>query len=427
MPALSPTMQAGIIGKWLLKEGDSASPGDALAEIETDKASMAFECTDDLVIAKLLVPEGAEVAVGAPIMVTVEEGEDISAFANFEAPAAAAAAAPATPALAPVPSTPPPTPAAASPVASTSVPTSAPVVSRPDGARIFASPLAKRLARDAGIDLGNVQGSGPNGRIIAEDVKSAPTGATGVVSQRNMLPQAHMHTGEGSTGVYSDFELSALASAVAARYTHAKQVVPHYYLSIDLNLEKLVSMRNDLGEDMSLTNFFVKAAASAMETVPDVNGSWMDTFVRRYDQVDINLVMGTGDGLITPVIRDVGGKGIQELSDELNALEDSLFDDEEGEVISSTSEIAPGTFSIHNLGMYGVKAAAPIVLPPQACALALGTITETVVPCPINKWKVVPMMTATLSNDHRVVDGAIAAQWLSAFKTLVENPVGLML
>jgi pyruvate dehydrogenase E2 component (dihydrolipoamide acetyltransferase) len=158
-----------------------------------------------------------------------------------------------------------------------------------------------------------------------------------------------------------------------------------------------------------------------------VNGAWMDTFVRRYEQVDINLVMGTGDGLITPVIRDVGSKGVSQLADELHTLEDSLFSDEEGHVISPAAELAPGTFSIHNLGMFGTKAASPIVLPPQSCALALGTITDTVLPCPANKWKTSPMMTVTLSCDHRVVDGAVAAQWLQAFKTYVENPVGMML
>ena len=174
----------------------------------------------------------------------------------------------------------------------------------------------------------------------------------------------------------------------------------------------------------------MKGAANAMKDVPDVNGAWMDTFVRRYEQVDINLVMGTGEGLITPVIRDCGGKGVSQIAEEVNALEDSLFLDEEGEEVNPAvvaAELAPGTFSIHNLGMFGTKAASPIVLPPQACALALGTITETVVPCSVNKWKSAPVMVVTLSCDHRVVDGAVAAQWLQAFKTYVENPVGMML
>jgi len=305
----------------------------------------------------------------------------------------------------------------------------APSAARASGARIFASPLAKKLARDAGIDLSALTGTGPNGRIIAADVKNAPAtnGQAAIAAATRAGGVAHVTSGEGSTGAYSDFELSELALSVAARYTHAKQVVPHYYLSIDLNLTKMLQMRDDLGGDMDTTNFFLKAVAGAMKEVPDVNGAWMDSFVRRYEQVDINLVMGSGTGLLTPVIRDVGGKGLRELSNELADLEYSLFADANGEKVASTAELAPGTFSIHDLGMFGVKAAAPIVLPPQACALALGTITDTVVPHATTKWAVAPVMTATLSVDHRVVDGAVAAQWLSAFKALIENPVGLML
>jgi pyruvate dehydrogenase E2 component (dihydrolipoamide acetyltransferase) len=260
---------------------------------------------------------------------------------------------------------------------------------------------------------------------VASDVRNAP--AAGATSSVQRAVQAAVTTSVGSAGVYSDFEMSDLALGVAARYTHAKQVVPHYYLSVDLNLSKLLAMRADLGGSLDTTTFFMKAAASAMKDVPDVNGAWMDTFVRQYDQVDINLIMGSGAGLVTPVVRDVGSKGLEELSVELNNMEDSLFADEEGEVVSSTAEMAPGTFSIHDLGMFGIKAASPIVLPPQSCALALGTITDTVVPHPETKWTTAPIMTATLSVDHRVVDGAVAAQWLASFRKYVENPVGLML
>ena len=413
----------GTIGKWLVKEGDSAAPGDALAEIETDKASMAFECTDDMVIAKFLVAEGTEVKVGDPIMVTVEEG-DISAFSDFVAPGGAGA-----PAAAPAPTTAPAAaPAAAAAAASAPTPAAVP---RAAGERVAASPLARRLAREAGVDITTLSGTGFGGRIVAADVSKAPAGGVAPVAPsgaaRAVLPQAGMVQGTGGSGVYSDFELSELARGVADRYTHAKQVVPHYYLSVELNMEKLVQMRSDLGGEVSVLNLIMKGAASAMKDVPDVNGSWMDTFVRRYDQVDINLVMGTGDGLITPVIRDVGGKGVSQIAAEVNALEDSLFLDHEGEVVNPAAELAPGTFSIHNLGMYGTKAASPIVLPPQSCALALGAIADSVVPCPTNRWKTSPTMTVTLSCDHRVVDGAVAAQWLQAFKTYVENPVGLML
>jgi len=388
----------------------------AIAEIETDKASMAFEAQDDMFIAKFLVEEGQEVTVGAPIFVSVEGASDVAAFSAFEAPAAVAA-----------PEA--PKPAAAAPAAAPAAVAPAATAARASGARVFASPLARKLARDAGIDLLSLKGTGPGGRIIATDVKNAPAASehAAVAAASRAGSVANVSSGVGSTGAYSDFELSELALGVAARYTHAKQVVPHYYLSIDLNLTKMLQMRDDLGGDIDTANFFMKAVAGAMKEVPDVNGAWMESFVRRYEQVDINLIMGSGAGLLTPVIRDVGGKGLRELSNELGKLEDSLFSDSEGEHVSIAAELAPGTFSIHDLGMFGVKAAAPIVLPPQACALALGTITDTVVPHATTKWAVAPVMTATLSVDHRVVDGAVAAQWLSAFKTLVENPVGLML
>jgi len=412
-----------------VKVGDPVSPGMAIAEIETDKASMAFEAQDDMIVAKFLVEEGQEVAVGAPIFVSVEKAGDVGAFSSFQAPAVVAAPAQAKPVAAKAVAVPAAAPAAkaATPAAT---PAAAPVVARASGTRVFASPLARKLARDAGVDLSALRGTGPNGRIVAADVKNAPAASSHAAiaaATRAAGGVANVTSGVGSTGAYADFELSELALGVAARYTHAKQVVPHYYLSIDLNLTKMLQMRKDLGGDMDTTNFFLKAVAGAMKEVPDVNGAWMDSFVRRYEQVDINLIMGSGAGLLTPVIRDVGGKGLRELSNELSALEDSLFADAQGSKVASTAELAPGTFSIHDLGMFGVKAAAPIVLPPQACALALGTITDTVVPHASTKWAVAPVMTATLSVDHRVVDGAVAAQWLSAFKTLIENPVGLML
>jgi len=183
---------------------------------------------------------------------------------------------------------------------------------------------------------------------------------------------------------------------------------------------------------LSLMDFLVKATALAVRQVPDVNASWMDTFVRRYEQVDVNIVMGSGAGTITPVIRDAGKKGLKALSAEIAALDETLFEDEEGLVVRDASLIAPGTISIHNLGMFGVKAASPIILPPQACALAFGAVVDTVVPNPLAKagednWKVAPIMVATLSCDHRVVDGAVAAQYLQGFKALVENPAGMIL
>lgn len=375
---------------------------------------MAFEAQDDFVIAKFLANEGDEVNVGVPIFVSVSSKNDVGAFSSFQAPTASLSPKPVAPAPA----------AVAAPAAKPVVAAAVPASSASKG-RVFASPLARKLAREAGIDLNAIAGTGPGGRIIAADVKSAP--AQVAASKAAATSPAKVTTGVGSSGVYSDFELSDLALGVAARYTQAKQVVPHYYLSIDLNLTKLMQLRQDLGGNLDPSVFFMKAVAGAMKEVPDVNGAWMDSFVRRYEQVDINLIMGSGSGLITPVIRDVGGKGLKALATEVNDLEDSLFADAEGKVVAKAAELAPGTFSIHDLGMFGIKSAAPIVLPPQSCALALGTVTDTVVPHPTTKWTVAPVLTATLSVDHRVVDGAVAAQWLAAFKLLVENPAGLML
>ena len=317
----------------------------------------------------------------------------------------------------------------------------------------MASPLARKLLRDAGLSAGAAQaikGTGPGGRVVSSDVISAiAAGVTGKAAAaaapagRAAAPVA----AGGVPGVFQDFELSDLARAVADRQTAAKQSVPHYYLSVELNLGKLLKLREELNAaaapakggkgaadgGLSVLDFMVKASALAMKQVPDVNAAWMDSFVRRYDQVDVNLVMGTGAGLLTPVIRDTGALGLKAISKEIALFEDSLFTDGEGaDAALDASKMAVGTFSIHNLGMYGVKSAAPIVLTPQSCALALGAIVDTVVPSASpspegDNWEVAPVMVATLSCDHRVVDGAVGAQWLSALKTLVENPSSMLL
>jgi len=233
--------------------------------------------------------------------------------------------------------------------------------------------------------------------------------------------------------VYQDFELLDVSRALAARMTAAKQVVPHYYLSVELNLAKLVDLRAQLNADggetkVSVLDLLVKAVGLAVKQVPDVNASWNETFVRRYSQVDVNLVMGVGSSVITPVVRDVNGKGLRAIGKEVASFEDMAFDGQ-GQPVDA-SKVAVGTISVHDLGMYGVKSAAPIVLPPQACALALGAIVDTVVPSQASKdtdWAVAPVVVATLSCDHRVIDGAVGAQYLSALKLLVENPVALIL
>jgi pyruvate dehydrogenase E2 component (dihydrolipoamide acetyltransferase) len=308
-------MESGSIASWLLKEGDKFEAGTAICEVETDKATVTYEGTDEGYLAKILVGSG-EVKVGQPIMVTVEEEGDIGAFGDFKLDSVVAAPAPA----------PTPAPAAAPTPAPSPAPVAAPIAAAPvpSGGRVFASPFARKIARETGKDLGSIKGTGPNGRIVAEDVMAAsatiPSPEAGApapaAAARVTLPPT------GIDGVYTDFELSDIAMSVAARHTHAKQVVPHYYLSVDLNLTKLLALRatlnagiKDEASGLSVVDFMVKASALAMKTVPDVNGSWMDTFVRRYDQVDVNVVMGSGEGLLTPCVKNAGGKGLKAISE----------------------------------------------------------------------------------------------------------------
>jgi len=462
-------METGAIAKWNLQEGDKFDVGTSICEVETDKATVSFDATDEGYIAKILVTSG-DITVGQPIMVTVEEEEDIAAFANFslaDAPAAAAAAA--TGSTTTTTTTPEPTAAAAvpPPVSQPAVAASAPAAVSSSGERVFASPLAKKLAREAGLPLAEIAqllggaGAGTGGRLVAADVMkaaamprsaattAATTASTTTTAAGSAAPPASATMDLGSSistsgsGVYGDFVLSDTARAIAARQTLAKQVVPHYYLSVELNLTQLLAMREalnatnnkskDTQEGLSVLDFLVKASALAMKQVPDVNGAWMDTFVRRYEQVDINLVMGAGSFVTTPVLRDVCSTGLAEVSKQIAGFEDTLFAEEGQENELTAENAALGTFSIHNLGIYGVKSAAPIVLTPQACALSLGAIVDTVLPADADSaegspnWQVAPVMTATLSCDHRVVDGAVGAQWLSAFKALVENPMTMVL
>jgi pyruvate dehydrogenase E2 component (dihydrolipoamide acetyltransferase) len=453
-------METGSISRWNVKEGDRFEPGTAFCDVETDKATVSFDATDEGFVAKILVGSG-EVKVGQPIMITVEEEADLKAFANFtlaEVQRPAAVVSQKSPAAA-VPEV-----AAASAPSVSSTPSK--TVSSSGNSRIFASPLARKLTRDANQTMTNVsavlngQGTGPNNRFIAADVvkglsliSQQPAGAQkkeALQAQPSSSSKSVVSSQQSSsTGPYADFELSDIARDLSARLTVTKQTVPHYYVSVELNLKNLLEIRetfnkqfsnakksNKAGESatsgLSVMDFLVKGAALAMKQVPDVNGSWMDTFVRRYDQVDINLVLGSGTSIATPILRDVGSRGLTCLSEEISSFENALFSKDQTAVehfINDPKKMAIGTFSIHNLGGYGIKSAAPIVLSPQSCALAFGAIVDTVVPSAESDkgWEVAPVMIATISCDHRVVDGAVSAQYLAAFKQLIENPMNLML
>ena len=373
---------------------------------------MTFDAQDEGYLAKILVGSG-DIKVGQPIMVTVDDAANVAAFSSFKLEGVAAAASAAAPVA----------PAAAKPVAAAPakavVAASPPSSSSDDGSRVVASPFARKLARDNGVDIALLKGkgSGPNGRIVAADIANAPallSASKAAGAAKTAVGKAVSTKGSSTGSVYEDFELSDLSRALADRFTKSKVHVPHYYLSVELNLAKLLELRQQLNSDnkaddgcsVSVLDLLVKATGLAVKQVPDVNGSWNESFIRRYTQVDINLVMGAGASVVTPVIRNVNTKGLRQITSEIAGFEDNLFREDKTSGAFSTidpSALAPGTFSIHNLGMFGVKSAAPIILPPQACALAFGAVVDSVVPRAGagDNWEVAPVMVATLSCDHR--------------------------
>jgi len=434
LPALSPTMESGTIASWNLEEGQAFAAGDILCSVETDKATVDFEAQDDGVLAKILKDAGPDsLQCGEKICITVEEEEDAGAFADYVLDEAASAP-PATtpePAAAPVAATPAPvTPPPAAPTPAAPAPSA--------GGSVVASPLAHMLAKDMGYDISSIAGTGPGGRVIAADVKEfVPSAAEAVPAAATAAPaQAAIAVAAPVAGVgYTDYPLSESAQQTAAQLAHSKQNVPHYYLTVDLSVDELLAMRSKLnatigedGQQLGVYELLLKAAAAAMKAVPSANASWMDSVVRVYDSVDINVVVGNGDALYTPVIRDVGKRGVKSLSEDVTSFVSAL---EEEEPSLGEEFNAMGTFTVMNLGMYGIKSCAPIIREPQACALALGTLENRIVPNDVEGsdeiYKESVMMTATLSCDHRVVDGAVGAQWLSAFKSHVENPTTLLL
>lgn len=422
LPALSPTMEVGTIATWKFAEGASFDAGDVVCEVETDKAVVDFEVQDEGVIAKILVDAGSEIKVGAPIMITVSDPSDVAAFKDYKLETSSA----------PEPTAPSPAPDATPAPAATPAPIQAPtpVVSPSTGDRVFASPLARKLAKEAGYEISGIPGTGPIGRIIAADVVGfTPAAAPAVEEVAGVAAPAEVAPVQGIG--YVDYPISDQAREIAARLTKSKQEVPHYYLSVEIELDSLLALRKELnaavGDDsVTLNDLLVKAAALAMKATPGVNASWLGSSVRVYDRCDVNVVAGVGDGLVAPVVKDVGALGLKALSDDIRAKVESA---ESGTL--RPEDCAIGTFSIVNLGMYGVKSASPIVTEPQAAVLALGAAAERVLP---NEdpdaeeiYRMATMLTATCSFDHRVVDGAVGAQWLAAYKQLVENPVTMLL
>ena len=413
MPALSPTMTEGTLARWLKKEGDGVEPGDVIAEIETDKATMEVEAVDEGTLGKILVADGTEgVAVNSVIAVLMGEGEDSQALEDATAgldeqsvPQSAAR----TESTAPAPasaremsteavSAPAPVPA-----------TEAPKQPTPKPDRVAASPLARRMAAQSGLDLGSIRGSGPHGRIVKADIdRILQAGTVPVASEAEQPPER--------------IELSNVRRVIAARLLEAKQTIPHFYLETDADAGALLDLRRRINADLererrvTVNDLVVKATAMALRRVPQVNSAWGGDHIVSHRQVHVAVAVAVDDGLFTPVVRNTDRKGILEIAGEIRALADKT---RSGKLMPE--EYQGGTFSVSNLGMYGIEAFAAVINPPQSGILAVGAATER----PIVRdgtVKSAPVMTLTLSGDHRVIDGAVGARWLAELRAFIEDP-----
>ena len=431
MPALSPTMEEGTLAKWLVKEGDTVSSGDIIAEIETDKATMEFEAVDEGTIGKLLIAEGTEgVKVNALIAVLLEDGEEASDAVPSSASADDAGDKAAATAVSAEPATPTAersaTPAPAAPAAS-------------DGTRIFASPLARRIAADQGLELSALQGSGPHGRIVKADVlaagdaptKPAPT-AGPAVSAATPAPAPSV-SADAIAKIYTNREfteipLDGMRKTIAARLTEAKQTIPHFYLRRDIKIDNLLSFRGQLnkqlearGVKLSVNDFIIKACALALQTVPAANAVWAGDRVLQLTPSDVAVAVAIEGGLFTPVLKDAEQKSLSTLSTEMKDLATR----------ARSKKLAPheyqgGSFAISNLGMFGIDNFDAVINPPHGAILAVGAGVKKPVIDEDGQVSVATVMSVTLSVDHRVIDGALGAELLQAIVDNLENPMGML-
>jgi len=408
MPALSPTMETGTLAKWLVKVGDVVESGSMIAEIETDKATMEIESIDDGVVGKLLVEEGAEnIPVGELIVVLLEEGEDASAVDSVSAPSLPVTA----------PSDVPAAVATPEPVVTPEPVAVAPAPAIKSGDRVFASPLVKRIAEQSGYDISTISGTGPRGRVIKRDVESyAPSAAAAVA---------------GATPIDGDapfevIKLSDMRKTIAKRLTESKQNIPHFYLSVDAELDNLLSARKNLNAlsdeyRISVNDFVIKACAMALMKVPEANVQFHSDVIHRFKRADISVAVAIEGGLITPVVRGAEQKGLRAISDEIKDLTNRAH---AGKL--APEEYSGGTFSISNMGMMGIKQFDAVINPPQAAILAVGSGE----PRPVVKngeLTVATVMTVTLSCDHRAIDGAVGAAYLAALKMFLQEPSAMLL
>ncbi|MBB3566137.1 pyruvate dehydrogenase complex dihydrolipoamide acetyltransferase [Rhizobium sp. BK491] len=445
MPALSPTMEEGNLAKWLVKEGDKIKSGDVIAEIETDKATMEVEAVDEGTVAKIVVPAGTEgVKVNALIAVIAADGEDVAAAASGASAAAAPAAKEAPKAEA--------APAAAPAPASVSAPAAAPapVASAPaanDGHRTFASPLARRLAKEAGIDVTAVSGTGPHGRVVKKDIEAAvsggtakaapaatpaaqPAAAAAPAAAKGMSDDAVLKLFE--QGSYELVPHDGMRKTIAKRLQESKQTIPHFYVSVDCELDALLALRTQLNDSapkskdgvpaykLSVNDMVIKALALALRDVPDANVSWTDSAMVKHKHADVGVAVSIPGGLITPIIRSAEQKTLSTISNEMKD-----YGKRAKERKLKPEEYQGGTTAVSNMGMMGVKNFAAVVNPPHATILAVGAGEQRVI---VKKGEMViaNVMTVTLSTDHRAVDGALGAELLAAFKGYIENPMGML-
>uniref|UniRef100_UPI003B520645 pyruvate dehydrogenase complex dihydrolipoamide acetyltransferase n=1 Tax=Roseovarius indicus TaxID=540747 RepID=UPI003B520645 len=442
MPALSPTMEEGTLAKWLVKEGDTVNSGDLLAEIETDKATMEFEAVDEGTIGKILIEEGTEgVKVNTPIAVLLEEGEsaddiDSDASAPKSEPAGGGSAGDEKaekPAATPegggggAPEAKPDTPAPAAPTDA-------------KGERIFASPLARRIAAQKGLDLGQIKGSGPHGRIVKADVEGAKPEAAPAKSEEKAAPAAAAPAaapaGPSADAVaamyegreYEEVKLDGMRKTIAARLTEAKQTIPHFYLRRDIKLDALLKFRSQLnkqlegrGVKLSVNDFIIKASALALQAVPDANAVWAGDRVLKMKASDVAVAVAIEGGLFTPVLKDADMKSLSTLSAEMKDLATRARDRK-----LSPQEYQGGSFAISNLGMFGIDNFDAVINPPHGGILAVGSGVKKPVVGDDGELTVATVMSVTLSVDHRVIDGALGAQLLEQIVQNLENPMVML-
>ncbi len=444
MPALSPTMTEGTLAKWLKTEGDAINAGDTIAEIETDKATMEVEAVDEGRLGKILVAAGTQnVAVNAPIALLLLDGEDATALSGAATAGSASSSPPASAAPAASQASAPPT---------TATPAVAVSASGTDR-RVFASPLARRMAHQAGLPLSTIAGSGPNGRIVKTDVERAiaadataavvpgpqpAAAASASASAPAVAPAAAVKppvvaSGPDAKTLSDVFGLryeakpnSSMRKTIARRLTEAKQTIPHFYLTVDCELDTLLAMRKQLNDrsdeyKLSVNDFVIRACALALKAVPQANAAWTEDATLFYEHADVSVAVATPDGLITPIIKQAETKGLATLSNEMKGLARKARD---GKL--KPEDYQGGSFTISNLGMFGVREFAAIINPPQGCLLAVGAGEQRAV-VKEGALTIATLMSCTLSTDHRVVDGAIGAQFLAAFKRLIEDPLTMLL